>query len=93
MNHRQESLVDTPAGFFLGGATWRRDPIQGRYPKTENHLDLGHYFFLEEPKFTYEKNIDLSPTGPGSPTHKNMTEVDIFMYQKNVRFLMYESWC
>ena len=71
-----------PSFFFWGGgkgATWQRDPSQST-PKTENSTDLGHYF-LEEPKFTFDKKCSTyhRPDGPPPLIMENMTDVVIFM--------------
>ena len=83
-----QPLADPGVAFFGGGGggILVGDPSHGTL-KTKNSTDLGHYF-LGWDRLTTGKISDLPPIeGRGSPKiMKNMTEVDIFMQKKNVRF-------
>ena len=72
------STGESSRRFFLGGGggVLAKAPSQGIL-KTKNSTDLSHYF-LEGPKFTFEKMSDL-PSASGVPQIiENVTEVDFF---------------
>ena len=77
---------------ILGAATWRRDRIQGTYPKTENSTDLSHYFLGRSPNSLWMKMSDLPPASGVPQIIENVTEVDILYVEEKCAFLIYESW-